>query len=115
MSSTNNNKLWYALLGAGAFVVGAFAFYYVSSNKGGQSAILEEIEGLGEVEKDRNGILTFKYFKNVFTIAQKHSKLKFIEEKKSLIAKRRRALKEGNMAEYQEIVKELLHKEEGSF
>jgi hypothetical protein len=41
-------------------------------------------------------------------IISKHSKLKFGEEKKGLLAKRRSALKEGNMDEYKEIVKETI-------
>ena len=41
-------------------------------------------------------------------IISKHSKQKFADDKKECIAKRRRALKDGNEREYKEIVKDMI-------
>lgn len=117
MSQQGNNKgLIYALAGAGALVIGALAFHYLSGKQTGSSSLVfEEIESLGPPKKEANGLLSFNYYKDIFMIISKHSKQKFAEEKKDLLAKRRRALKDNNMEEYKEIVKETIQKEEQAF
>lgn len=48
-------------------------------------------------------------------IISKYSKEKFAEEKKELLTRRRRALKEKKTELYKDIVKETIQKEEASF
>jgi len=105
----SNKGLVYALVGAGALVASALVFHYLSSKSVSSSSLaFEEIEALGPAKKEANGLLSFNYYKDIFMIISKHSKLKFAEEKKELLAKRRRALKEGNMDEYKEVVKDTI-------
>ena len=113
--SASNNKVWYAVLGIGALVTGAVVYHLISNNKSSQSDILEDVEALGEPKKDSRGILTFQYFKDIFILAQKHAKLKFAEAKQELLIKRRKAHQSGNEAEYGEIIKEAMQKEEMAF
>lgn len=56
--------------------------------------------------------MAFAYYKDVFFIIQKHAKASFAKEKAELIKKRRALLKEKNMSEYKEIVKDMITKEE---
>lgn len=90
---SSNNKLMYLLVGAGAVVVGALAYHFISGSKSALPDIIEDVEALGDVKKDSRGILTFEYFKNIFILAQKHAKLKFAEAKQDLMARRRNAFK----------------------
>lgn len=42
-------------------------------------------------------MLAFEYYKNMFMIISRYAKGRFADEKKDLVAKRRRFLKEANM------------------
>ena len=108
----------YAYLAAGATVVvgAALLFNYIAGKTSStNSQCFEEIDNLGAPQKDPNGLLSFNYYKDIFIIISKHAKGKFSDEKKELVAKRRRFLKEGNTAEYRAIIEQLIMKEESSF
>ena len=62
-----------------------------------------------------NGILSFPYFKDLMSVVQKHAKARFLDEKKEMLVKRRKCLKEQNISEYREIVQEMIKKEENVF
>jgi hypothetical protein len=107
----NNKAIIYGLAAAGALITGAILFNYLSnktSSASSSSDVLAEIEALGPPKKSPNGLLTFPYYKDIFMLISKHSKLKFAVEKKELLKKRREASKSGNKIEYKEIVKELI-------
>ena len=99
MSKDGNSKaIIYGLAAAGALIGGAILFNYISgkSSTSSTSAAFDEIEALGPAKKEPNGLLTFPYYKDVFLIITKHSKLRFAQEKKDLTNKRRGALKAGH-------------------
>ena len=73
---------------------------------------MEDIDALGAPKKDPSGIISFNYYKDLFTIVGKYGRQRFAEEKKELINKRRKALKDKNDALYSEIVKDIITKEE---
>lgn len=108
MSDKMNKSLIYGLIGAGVLVAGAIVFHHLSSKVTNSSACFDEIEALGPPKKEANGLLSFNYYKDIFMIISKYSKQKFADEKKELLARRRTALKAGNMDEYKEIVKEMI-------
>lgn len=101
MSSTGANKTWiYLVAGAAALVLGAVIFNSFSSKGSSMQVCLEDIDALGPIQRDSKGMLTFPYFKDIFTIVAKHSKVKFAEDKKELLGKRRKALREGDESLY---------------
>jgi hypothetical protein len=116
MSKDNNSVFKYLAIGAAALVGGAIVFYLLSSkNEESQQAVskvLDDIDALGPPKKDKNGLLSFLYYKDVFAIIQKHAKTKFASVKAEMLAKRRALKKDGKMAEYKELVKEMIQKEE---
>ena len=114
-SESNNKALIYGLVGAGALITGALVFHYFSSKTVSNSQCFDEIEALGPAKRETNGMLSFNYYKDIFQIISKHSKIKFADERKELLNKRRGSLKVGNMDEYKEIVRDMIQKEEASF
>lgn len=107
--SEQNKKLLYVALGGAALVGAALVFALFSGKSESSSSIcFEEIDALGPPKKESNGMFAFSYYKDVFLIISKHAKLKFADEKKELVAKRRKLLKEGNMIEYRGIVEQLI-------
>ena len=56
--------------------------------------------------------MAFNYYKDLFTVVGRHGRIRFADEKKELIAKRRKALKEGNTRAYNDLVKDIISKEE---
>jgi hypothetical protein len=116
MSTTGSNKAWIGIVaGAAALIGAAVIFHYATSGKVPTSQVFDEIDALGPAKKEMNGMLSFMYYKDVFAIIQRHAKGKFSAEKKQLMEKRRRLLKENNMGEYKELVKEMISKEEQIF
>jgi hypothetical protein len=118
MSKEGNSKaIIYGVAAVGALIGGAILFNYISgkSSSSTSSAAFDEIEALGPAKKEPNGLLTFPYYKDVFLIITKHSKLRFAQEKKDLTGKRRTDLKAGNNLEYKEVVQEMIQKEEAVF
>ena len=115
--SENKAKTIGIVLGGLTCVVGAALLFNYVANRSSSSntQCFEEIDALGPPKKEANGLLSFAYYKEVFVIISKHSKQKFADEKKELVAKRRAYLKEGNMREYRAIVEQLIMKEESSF
>src|SRR6185312_5955041 len=108
-SLEGNNKAWlYGVIGAGALITGALVFHYFSSKQVASSQCFDDIEALGPAKREANGMLSFNYYKDIFTIISKYSKQRFQDEKKDLLTKRRKALKDTNMDEYKEIVKEMI-------
>ena len=99
MSKEGNNKtIIYGIAAAAALIGGAILFNYVSgkNNNSSTTVVFDEIEALGPAKREANGSLTFPYYKDVFLIITKHSKLRFADEKKELLGKRRKAHKDGN-------------------
>ena len=73
---------------------------------------MEDVDALGPAKKESNGILAFNYYKDLFTVVGRHGRIRFADEKKELIAKRRKALKSGDTRAYNELVKDIISKEE---
>jgi hypothetical protein len=67
-----------------------------------------EIKALGEPKREANGLLAFSYYKDVFSIIMKNARLSFAEEKQELLKKRRELLRTGKMAEYKELVNDMI-------
>lgn len=57
-------------------------------------------------------MLSFPYFKDLMSIVQKHAKERYAAEKKEMLVKRRKLLQEKKMAEYKELVSDMIKKEE---
>ena len=109
--------MWiYAAAGLGLLVGAAYVFHSMSSGKEESGSHLTQlyadVEALGPVKKDPNGMINFVYYKDLFCVIQKHTKLVFAEEKVALMKQRREFLKAGNVAEYKEIVKRMIEAEE---
>lgn len=100
MSMEKGAKPWMYVVGAAtALVAGAIFFNYIT-NKSSSSTVnllCEEIDSLGPPKKETNGLLSFSYFKDIFTLVSKHSKAKFADEKKEILRNRRRALKNDSL------------------
>ena len=58
------------------------------------------------------GGLHFDYFKDLMLILSRHARASFSTQKQAAIEKRRKLLKEFNLTEYSEVVKELVRTEE---
>jgi superfamily I DNA and/or RNA helicase len=116
MSTSGNKNLIFALAAGAVVVGGALLFHYLSGATSESDAVmsqlLTEIDALGKPKKEINGLLAFSYYKDVFGLIQKHAKAKFAREKQELLAQRRGLLRAGKTAEYKEIVKEMIKKEE---
>jgi hypothetical protein len=109
------NNAWLIALGAGAAVVALAVGYHYLSGEGSASSVnqcLDDVDALGPPKKEANGILAFNYYKDLFTVVGKHGRIRFADEKKELIQQRRKALKEGNNKKYNELVKDIIQKEE---
>lgn len=106
--SKANNTLLYVGLGAAALIGGALVYNMLTKESSSASLVFDEIDELGPAQRDPNGMLSFKYYKDVFSVISKHAKSKFADEKKELVIKRRRALKESDNKTYRELVKEMI-------
>lgn len=117
MTSKATNKAVIVGITAGALLIGgALLLNWLQGKQGtGSQELIEEIEKLGPVKKEMNGMLSFPYFKDLMSIVQKHAKAKYHDEKRDLLAKRRKFLQEQNQAEYKEVVQEIIKKEESVF
>jgi len=116
-SGDSKNKIWiYAAAGVGLLVGAAYLFHSLSSSKeessGHLSQLIADVEALGPPKRDPNGLLNFVYYKDLFCVIQKHTKAVFAEEKAALLKQRREYLRAGNTAEYRDIVKTMIEKEE---
>ncbi|TNV78405.1 hypothetical protein FGO68_gene14440 [Halteria grandinella] len=114
---SNKNALYIAI--AGAAVVGGAILYHLLSSKNEEasqqaSKVIEDIDALGPPKKDMNGFLSFPYYKEVFTIIQRHAKAKFSKEKSEMLVRRRQLLKDGKTQEYKDLVKEMIQREEAT-
>lgn len=98
MTSKATNKAVIVGITAGALLIGgALLLNWLQGKQGtGSQELIEEIEKLGPVKKEMNGMLSFPYFKDLMSIVQKHAKAKYHDEKKDLLAKRRKFLQEQN-------------------
>jgi hypothetical protein len=97
MSEKNTKTFLYLGIAGAAVIAGAYIFHVLANKSSGSSPCFEEIDALGPPVKEPNGMLKFEYYKNMFMIISRHSKGRFAEEKKDLVAKRRKFLKEGNI------------------
>ena len=115
-SQSSNSKAWiYGLVAGAAVIGGAIVFHILSNKEESGSDLFDEIDLLGPPKKAANGFLAYDYFKKVFVLIQKHSKAKQAQERKEMIAKRRKYLKEGNEELYKGVVREMIEKEEATF
>jgi len=110
--TTENKNLKYALFG-GAALVGAAVLYYLTNSADSKNAegltvdeqekfdenLDEDLEKIGEIEYEDNHI-KFTQFLKIFEICSYHGKTLFAEQKKTFIARRRQALKDGDEAQY---------------
>ena len=115
MSQSKNNILYIA--GAAvALVGGALLLHYFSGKQTEEGQVLskalEEISALGEPKREANGLLSFPYYKEVFTIIMKNARSSFSEEKQELMKRRRELLRSGKKDQYKELVLEMIQKEE---
>jgi hypothetical protein len=117
MSTDNANKALVVGLLAGAAIIGGAVIFHLLQSKSSHStsALIEEIDALGEPKKEMNGILSFPYFKDLMSLVQKHAKERFADEKKDMLTKRRQLLKDKKIDEYKELVSEMIKKEEANF
>ena len=115
MSDIGDKKktLLYLGLGLGALVTSALVFNYLSGGESNQK-VIEELDELGTVKRQGH-VIEFKYYKDLFAVIAKHSKIRFAEKKKEFLTRRRAALKAGNNAEYKQIVQEQMMQEEKHF
>lgn len=96
------------MAGVGALVSAAVIFHLVSNKTSPVQQVFEDIDSLGPPKKEMNGMLSFGYYKDIFSLIQKASKAKFAGEKKQLLENRRRLLRENKLAEYKELAKDLV-------
>ena len=115
MNTENKDLIKYAAITAGLLVSGGLAFHLLKNYSGVNRKCFKEIDQLGPVQKDINGMLNFNYYKEVFMIISKYAKESFWDEKKKLLEHRRKCLREGNLVEYREIVRDMISKEEKTF
>lgn len=76
-----NKKVLYALLGGAAVVGAAVAFHFLSSKEAGDT-LGDDLEQLGPVEREENGMLKFEYFLKIFQICSFYGKNQFADKKK---------------------------------
>ena len=85
-----NKTLLYAISGAALIIGGALIYHYLTDPENataGDSGVdlnkmLEEIDALGPVARGPNGMLSFNYYKELFIIVNKYTKLKNAPQKK---------------------------------
>ena len=70
---------------------------------------------MGAPQKDQNGLLSFNYFKNLFLEVQKFNKQSFGPEKQEFLRNRREALRNNEHTKYNELVKQMMQREEQTF
>jgi len=107
----DNKKLTrYALIG-GLALVGAAVAYYMIGKKQEEEAdgIQDELDKVGDVEMEE-GHIRFDQFLKIFQICTFHGANVFAVEKKDLVARRRKALDDGNEELYEQIVLEMMEK-----
>lgn len=114
-AQSTQSKAWIAALVGGAVLIGGALVFHLLQQKEDGPSLLDDIDQLGDVKKGPNGYLQYDYYKRVFILIQKHSKLRQQDERKEAVAKRRQFLKDGNEEEYKRIVKELIEREEQCF
>jgi hypothetical protein len=83
-------------IAAGAIIIGGALLMNWLQGKSGASDqdLIDDIEKLGPVKKEMNGILSFPYFKDLMSIVQRHAKARFFDEKRDMLSRRRNYLKE---------------------
>ena len=108
MSSTGSKAWVYLAAGSAALISAAVIFHLATNKPSPSSKVLDEIEALGTAKKEANGLLSFPYYKDVFAIISKGAKQSFAVEKKALLEQRRKLLKDGNMDEYKNLVKDMV-------
>ena len=117
---SENKNLKYGVI-AGAAIVGAAAIWYLMNGKSSdaatsgevdhEDAMDQDLEAIGEIEIE-DGHIKFEQFLKIFEICSFYGKTQFQVEKKSFIAQRRQALKDGDEEQYTRLVDEMTKKEE---
>lgn len=87
----------YALIGGAAVIGAAVAFHYASQKAEAEEDTLDnDLEQLGEVQREENGMLKFEFFLKVFQISTFYGKNQFAAQKITLVNQRRDAFKNKN-------------------
>lgn len=115
-----SSKTWqYLLIGAGAVIASAAAVYLLTSGEDEEdesgSELTHDLEALGQLQKDANGMVKFDDFLKIFRLVTKHSKKKISAFKTTNNDKRRKFLKEGNDEGYRECIKKQITQEEAIY
>lgn len=115
-----SSKTWqYLLLGAGALIASAAAVYILTSGEDEEedssAELTHDLEALGQLQKDANGMVKFDDFLKIFRLVTKHSKKKISAFKTMNNDKRRKFLKEGNDEGYRECIKKQITQEEAIY
>jgi len=81
----------YALIGAGAVVAAAVAFYLLSDKEDAEADdnLNEDLKELGELQLDDRGNIEFQQFLQIFKICAFYGKTHFAQRRKELVAARR--------------------------
>ena len=123
----DNKKTWMAVGGGIAAVALAYLIYAATSKnkrsyddssdddaEGALEAEIEEaIEGLLPIEReDDSNFLKFDYFLKIFEISQMYARRVYHEDKAEKLVERRKALGDGDIKKYEEIVIEIVQAEE---
>jgi hypothetical protein len=85
MTSSDKNIAKYALIGTGAVAAVGIVVYLMSGRGVSNTQLLKEIDELGPIQREANGILTFNYYKDIFMVISKHARLRFAKEKQKLL------------------------------
>lgn len=75
-----------------------------ASADGGEDTLDADLELIGEVEREGNGVLAFSTFKKIFQISVFYGKKQFAVQKKEMTAQRREAFRNKDEKRYEEIV-----------
>ena len=73
-ATEDQNYLKYALIGTGALVTAGLVYYAVSNKPESNTECLREVDQLGSVKRDTNGMLSFSYYRDIFIIISKYAK-----------------------------------------
>ena len=83
-----DKRVIYSLVGGAAVLVGAALLTHYLSQKE-PNPIDDEIDSLGNLQRDATGHIEFEQFIKIFEISANHAKSEFSAQKKDFIAKRR--------------------------
>lgn len=112
-----NKKVLLIASGVGALVAGALLYNYFSSGPSDEKFALlhRDLQEIDKVNKDGSGVIKYQDFLKLFGVVMRHAKKEVKGVKGRFAERRRKALKEGNNAEYKEAVLEQVQDEEAVY